>query len=36
MENIIINIISIVIAIPITVYWYITDTKKQRGKDEKF
>ena len=35
MENTIINIISVVIAIPVTIYWYIKDTRKQREEDEK-
>ena len=35
MENTIINIISVAIAIPVTIYWYIKDTRKQREEDEK-
>jgi len=30
MENLILNIISISIAVPITVYWYIKDSKKAK------
>ena len=35
MENLLLNIISVAIAIPVTIYWYIKDTKKQREEDEK-
>ena len=34
MENTIINIISVAIAIPVTIYWYIKDTRKQRKKND--
>ena len=35
MENLLLNIISVAIAIPVTIYWYIKDTRKQREEDEK-
>ena len=33
MENLILNIISISIAVPITVYWYIKDSKKAKKEE---
>lgn len=32
MSDLLINLISISIAIPVTVYWYIKDTKKTKGE----
>jgi len=33
MENLIINIISVSIAVPLTVYWYIKDSKKAKEEE---
>lgn len=33
MENLVINIISIAIAVPVTVYWYIKDSKKTKKEE---
>ena len=35
MENLLLNIISVAIAVQVTIYWYIKDTRKQREEDEK-
>lgn len=33
MENLVINIISVAIAVPVTVYWYIKDSKKTKKEE---
>ena len=32
MSSLAVNILSVLIAVPITVYWYIKDTKKNKKK----
>lgn len=33
MENLAVNILSILIAVPVTVYWYIKDSNKNKKDD---
>jgi len=33
MSSLALNILSVLIAVPITVYWYIKDTKKNKKND---